>query len=97
MQRRSPKAERLEAEGLIDLETACAFIPARNAKGHASKNALMRWIVSGERGVKLESVRRQGKRMTTLAALERFRLAVLEAARQAVQPEQPEQEGGRVP
>jgi hypothetical protein len=74
----SPRAEiaaRVRAEGPVSLDQACILIPARNPRGHASPATLLRWIISGKGGVKLEGARVKGHWHTSLAALQRFRSA----------------------
>ena len=63
--------ERLMGEGLIDLLQACElFTPITGRR--ASLHAMLRWVMSGKRGVCLESVRLGGRWKTSAAAMARF-------------------------
>jgi hypothetical protein len=53
------------------------LVPAKNAKGHVSTGTLLRWIINGKSGVKLEAARVNGSWQSSLAALQRFRSAAL--------------------
>lgn len=66
-------AVRVRAEGPVPLDQACLMFPAANAKGHAGPATLMRWIISGKRGVKLEAARVKGHWHTSYEACRRFR------------------------
>jgi len=70
---RAEVAERVRAEGPVSLDQAAILIPARNARGHTSPATLLRWIINGKSGVRLEGARVKGKWHTSLAALQRFR------------------------
>jgi len=68
----------LVAEGLITMVQAAQLLPRRKGnKCHTS--TVVRWILHGHRGVKLEGVRAPAGWMTTTAALDRFLRAVTAA------------------
>lgn len=58
----------LESETLISLTEAAALVPYR--RPHLS--ALYRWCDAGVRGVRLETARVAGRRVTSRQALQRF-------------------------
>jgi hypothetical protein len=66
------------SEDPVDLRTASTYFPNGPRWRSISLAAVIRWIVSGKRGVKLEAVRIRGKWRTSRSAVERF-LARLEA------------------
>src|SRR5690348_5243239 len=78
-------ADRIKAEGPLPVAKAAKLVPADNRRGHVGAGVLVRWIVHGKRGVRLEGARFSGKTWwTSAAALARFwgRLAAAETARQ---------------
>jgi len=70
---RKETAERVRAEGPVPLDQACRLFPAPTPTGHASPATLMRWIISGKRGVHLEGARVKGHWHTSYEACRRFR------------------------
>ena len=58
---------RLLDEGLVHVVEA-----ARNAGISISSKTALRWCLAGLRGIRLESVKVRGQRMTSCAALRRF-------------------------
>ena len=73
------RAARLLAEGLLDLNKAAALLPRKSGGGTVGAGSLLRWIISGKAGHKLEAVRVFGSRWHTSApALARFLAAVTE-------------------
>jgi hypothetical protein len=66
-------ANQVRSEGLVSLDEACFLFPVNNRRGHVSASTLMRWIVSGKKGVRLEGARKNGRWHTSLAAVSRFR------------------------
>jgi hypothetical protein len=67
----------IRSEDPVDLRTATTMLP-RNARWRSvSIAAVIRWIVCGKRGVKLEAVRIGGKWRTSAAAVQRFVEALL--------------------
>lgn len=69
---RADISARIKAEGPVRLDHACHLIHADTPKGHVSPATLLRWIVSGKRGTKLEAARIKGEWHTSLAAIQRF-------------------------
>lgn len=67
-------ATRLQNEGLLSLKQACKHVPCEKGnRGHVWPNTLLRWILRGKGGVKLEAVRGAGSTWyTTRPALARF-------------------------
>jgi hypothetical protein len=66
-------AARIRADGPITVCKAAQLVPASNRHGYASASTLVRWIVHGKRGVKLDGARLTGKTWwTSEAALNRF-------------------------
>ena len=62
----------LPEEEFLSLTDAAAF-SARNYGGRRpSTNTMARWCIHGMRGVRLESIKRGGHRVTTKSALHRF-------------------------
>jgi hypothetical protein len=59
--------QRLAAEGLVTIRAAAAELGIP-----ISGKTALRWAIQGLRGVRLESVRIVGRRMTSRAALARF-------------------------
>lgn len=73
---RSPQAEvarQVRAEGAISLDQACFLVPAANADGHVKPATLLRWILSGKAGARLEAARVGGHWHTSIQAIRRFR------------------------
>ena len=68
---RSPLADRLMDEGLCSVTKAASDIGV----SISSKTAL-RWCLNGARGVRLESLKVGGRRMTSRAAMRRFIAAI---------------------
>jgi hypothetical protein len=64
---------RVRAEGTVRLDQISHLVRADTRSGHVSVSTLLRWIVKGKRGVKLEAARIKGEWHTSLAALQRFR------------------------
>lgn len=66
-------AARIRVEGPLKVSQAAKLVPADNRRGHVAADVLVRWIVHGKRGVRLEGARFSGKTWwTSEAALERF-------------------------
>jgi hypothetical protein len=66
-------AARLRAEGPLKVSVAAKLVPADNRRGHVGAGVLVRWIVAGKKGVRLDGARFSGKTWwTSVAALERF-------------------------
>jgi hypothetical protein len=66
-------AARIQADGPITVTRAARLVPASNRHGYASASTLVRWIIYGKRGVRLDGSRLTGKTWWTSAkALERF-------------------------
>jgi hypothetical protein len=69
----SEKSARLKREGLIDLQEASTI--ARRCVIRAdsvSTASMVRWIIGGKSGVKLEAVRVKGNWHTSIGAIIRF-------------------------
>lgn len=68
--------ERLLGETKLSLDEAARMIPATNDRNHPSRDAIIRWITRGKRGVKLEGVRGGHGYWTTREAVVRFLVAL---------------------
>jgi ribosomal protein L10 len=65
--------DRIIAEGAITIAQAAQKVPSSTSRGHASAAALLRWILHGKRGVRLEGTLMNGKTWwTSEKALSRF-------------------------
>ncbi len=80
---RQAGAARVMDEYPIPVSQAATLIPANTHTGHASVTTLLRWIIRGKRGVRLDAAKIKGVWHTSLAAIERFRNASREAERLA--------------
>ena len=60
----------------IDLRTASTIFPRGNRWRSISISAVIRWIVGGKKGVKLEAIRIGSKWYTSVEAIHRFCEAV---------------------
>lgn len=60
------------SESLLTLSEAARSLPG----GRVHVSTLHRWRLRGVRGIKLETMMRGGVRMTSMAALERFFVAI---------------------
>lgn len=66
-------AARIQAEGPLKVSRAAKLVPADNRRGHVGASVLVKWILAGKRGVRLEGARFSGKTWwTSAAALARF-------------------------
>ncbi len=81
-------AARLQEEGQIAVSKAARFVKAeRGRRGYASASTLVRWIIKGKQGVRLEGVRGTGSTWyTSKQALARFqaKLSEVQAGESAV-------------
>jgi hypothetical protein len=72
-------AQRLAAEGALTLPEAAKLVPAKGTRSR-STTTLLRWILRGHHGIRLEgAVGADGRRITSRQALARF-LAAITAA-----------------
>ena len=71
-QSRREIADRVRAEGPVALDVACQWFPARTPTGHVKPATLLRWILSGRHGVRLEAARVGGRWHTSYMAVSRF-------------------------
>ena len=91
-------AARIHEEGPLPVSKAAKDVPADNRRGHASASTLVKWIVAGKRGVRLEGTRISGKTWwTSRAALARFwgALAAVEEGRRVDGGETPREREAR--
>lgn len=67
-------AERVHGEKMMPVSRAAKLVPTnRGRRGHASAEALVRWIINGKSGIYLDGVRCNGKTWWTSAeAIRRF-------------------------
>lgn len=61
-----------EVESVIDLGEAATYVQRSFGGRRPSANTMARWCIAGLGGVKLESLKRGGKRVTTREAIVRF-------------------------
>ena len=73
---RAQAAARVRLENPIDLLTAANVFPRGERWKSISVGSLLRWIVAGKAGVRLEAVRIRGKWHTSIPAMGRFCEAV---------------------
>lgn len=69
---RQGAAARVRTERPIDLATAARSFTLGERLAPLSVPTLLRWIIHGKRGVKLEAVRIRGRWHTSIAAMTRF-------------------------
>ena len=69
---RAAGAARVRQEGPIDLLTAAGLFPRGDRWRPMTARTLLRFIVSGKAGVRLDAVRVKGKWKTSIAAMSRF-------------------------
>ncbi|MCC6416787.1 MAG: DUF1580 domain-containing protein [Gemmataceae bacterium] len=72
----------LEREPLLTLSQASALIPPRRGR-RTARSTLLRWILHGKHGVKLDGCRAPAGWMTSAAAVERFLASLAEIDRAA--------------
>jgi hypothetical protein len=68
-------AARVKAEGPVPLTEAALLFRADTPTGHVGIKTLLRWIVGGKAGVRLEAARIKGQWFTSYAAAQRFKAA----------------------
>lgn len=91
-------ASRIREEGPLKVSHAARLVPADNRRGYVDAQVLVRWIVRGKRGVRLEGAQFSGKTWwTSKAALERFwgRLAAAELGKREGPAETPRERDRR--
>jgi hypothetical protein len=66
---------RVRAEGPIRLDEVTHLFKADTRSGHVSLSTLLRWLIKGKRGVKLEGARIRGEWHTSYQAVQRFKKA----------------------
>jgi hypothetical protein len=71
---------RLREEGLLPVVEACRLVPSeRGQKRHVSRGTMLRWILTGKLGIRLEATRQGGDAWyTSQGALDRFFDAIRE-------------------
>ncbi len=65
----------IETENLLPLAKAAGMLPGRQGK-RCHESTVLRWVLKGCNGVKLEAIRMGGRWLTSLQALQRFAQAL---------------------
>jgi Protein of unknown function (DUF1580) len=74
---RSAGSARVKAEGPVRLDEVWKLFPlASSSTGYASVTTLLRWVIGGKCGVRLDAARVNGEWHTSVQACQRFWAAV---------------------